>query len=133
MFYPRMIIKYRFGGRKCRGGDPSIQFMISQMCSLGLGLFFTEDSCILYGHVFHLKAIVLGPYFCTLVCVVNYCIKYLEMQGRIQILIWGGGGAKDSVRVHISQVRSPKSLSAGVQGPLKGLEALRVWMLFCAI
>ena len=37
---------------------------------------------------------------------------YMYARGRFRIFIWGGG-AKDYVRA------SPKSLMAGVQGPLK--------------
>ena len=40
----------------------------------------------------------------------------------------GGGGLRDYVRAHTSQVQSPKSLTAGVQSPghLRAPEALRV-------
>ena len=40
-------------------------------------------------------------------------------QGRIQDFHWGGGGRKRlCARTHISA--EPNSISAGVQGPLKG-------------
>ena len=32
----------------------------------------------------------------------------------------GGGGAKDYMRERTLRTRNPKSLSAGIQGPLKG-------------
>ena len=32
----------------------------------------------------------------------------------------GGGGAKDCIRERTLRARNPKSLSAGIQGPLKG-------------
>ena len=45
------------------------------------------------------------------------------MQWRIQDFNCGGGGggAKDYVRAHTSRTRSPKSFTAGFQGPHKGL------------
>ena len=42
-------------------------------------------------------------------------------RGGSRIFIWGGGGgAKDYVRERTLGARNTKSLSAGVQGPLKG-------------
>ena len=43
-------------------------------------------------------------------------------QGRIQDFHLGGGGegAKDYMRNRTLRARNPKSLSAGIQGPLKG-------------
>ena len=49
----------------------------------------------------------------------SICIHYIHMQGRIQDLHHGGGGATDDVGARTSRARSPKSLTARVQGPLK--------------
>ena len=60
---------------------------------------------------------------CVCVCVyVCVCV-----QGRIQDFHLGGGGAKDYMRKRILWAQTPKSLSAGVQGPLKGPGSSRVF------
>ena len=41
----------------------------------------------------------------------------------------GGGGANDYMRERSLQARNPKSLSAGVQGPLKGPGSSRGFLM----
>ena len=48
-----------------------------------------------------------------------------SVQGWIQDFhLKGRGGAKDYMRERTLRARNPKSLSAGIQGPLRALEAL---------
>ena len=58
-------------------------------------------------------------------------IGYALLQGRIQDFHGGGGGAKDYVPARTLHITSeePNSLSAGVQGPLKGPGSSRVVLL----
>ena len=46
-------------------------------------------------------------------------LRYLDRLGADPGFSLGGGGAKDYVHARTSCARSPKSLTAGVQGPLK--------------
>ena len=49
-------------------------------------------------------------------------------QGRIQDFhLGGGGGAKDYMRERTLRAQNPKSLLAGIQGPLKGPGSSRVF------
>ena len=61
--------------------------------------------------------------------------KLAKHGGGSRIFIWGGGGRRRSLcaSMHITSTK-PHSLSAWVQGPLKGHGSSRVGlMLFCAI
>ena len=46
-------------------------------------------------------------------------------RGGSRIFMGGGGGAKDYMRERTLRARNPQSLSAGIQGPLKGPGSFR--------